>query len=875
MAGTKSKTGKSGTPRIGGVSSMKAVNEDGADEQANEDESLDSNEMSKVGEIEAKHGVLGAEDQDIESDAAADDSRKVLKNRIDVDKLFGDLPAEYKDQVETFKKRNGKDVAATEGNYAKLARVAEKIHGDARRNGIALEEKRSGLGKGTVWDGDSVKGNKAGRVGGTSKMAASDEPGDDNKMISDDAGVSDDNSLAPIDNSSKDMVPAGAGGSGEIAGEKAAQEESDRVFNKQEVKDAAKAANKDSSSIWTKLRKSIWETSKEKDARKADERNKKSGEDDRFDWNEYTLEMNKIEKIEKSNFGLNLMERTGTAGVAIANSILGFLHGGAQEGEYDAPDDVYLVPDSRKKAQRNMDKLEKGFFSNNSKKKFQYEYDHIGREDEDGNVIVNDPDNLDFPNAYPDVEAEFTKRMADMGLNANTIIDIGTYTPEGNRDLYWQGRELLLAMSDFDPKVLANLKSVRLMTKEQYVKAADENSPNHDVYDKNVLEDDAHSAFIDGNLVVFLDEAEETDETGVAGRLSLAPEDMRNWYHQSLSEVAMSRATPEFRSEWDKVSMLHKNADGKYVANEKDLNTIIDAFSGVADVGKEIDPEQKQYLHDLFTQGFKTKDQEMAAAIEMYKNDRLPEILFKLRHDSPDAYAYLTKMMAVVDRFEDKLAEANKRAKAVNRPQPKRKKMSSAKAAELAAKSRALQKMAEEMSEKGVDMPDVSPPTAPDKPQPTADDVDWDDDEAAPQKPSKPKRPSRKPKTPSKPKPTTPAAPDNSKDGRVTVKSPVASLGTIGKTIASRLAQVGIKTVDDFIKAIVRGDKQANRVLGNPGSKTGQTRRRILWEVAQNDYGLTPEKAAETLGFPTTTSGGTVAIDWAKLREDWDPKKYN
>lgn len=840
MAGTKPYTGKSGTP---GVSSPSIGS---------------TSKMTKQADLGEMEPVAASEG-------------------VSVKKMFGNMPEEYRDAVNTFMKRNGQNIAATEENYSKLARVAGKVLEDGRQNGIRFEESRVGLGKGTAWDGadgqymsrGAIKNNAdatdAGEqdvgIGASSAMRTPEEVQEDLRRVFGDDSI-------PEADQADDLF-------------------GDDIDN-EKIKGAVKEAASDGSSVWTKLRKMIWTSREERDRDEADNRNKQNPGDTDFDWNEYTPEMHKIKEIETSNMGLNLFGGAGTTGVKIGNAILGFLHEFGRGflkkgGEYDTPDDVYVNSDRRLDLQKKIDKSG-NFFANKSKKPFQYDFSHINRKvtvDEEGNrqVVVYDADNHDFPNAYPEVEAEFAARMADMGLNANVIVDVGAYTESGNRDLYWEGRELLLAMADFDPKLLSGMKSVRLMTRSQFAKAMNENSPNHDVFDKELL-DGRKSAYVDGHLIVFIDPTNETQETHLSGRLDPPPEELRNLYHQVLSGVVMSNATPEFREEWEKVSLLKENKDGLFAVDKNDIGTVVDAFSGIADVEKELSPKARDALTALFTGGALNRDQEMAAAIEMYKNARLPEILFKLKHDNPAAYAYLTRMLAVVDRFEEQLAPSpGLSGKAKARPKPEAAVVDVAKAQEIAAQVDALAKMAKELAEKGVKLEDATPPQAPTppstpnaSPQAPAQPAAPSAPNASPQKPTQPvvppesKKPTvfdvvGKPNAPDSQKPVGGKTASKSSKGAIKVNSTINKLSGFGAASQRKLADLGVHTLGDLVEAVVGGNKDVEALaLGSPSKKNGQSRRKVVWEAVQDAYNATAEEAAIMLGLPYDGKGKDATL---------------
>jgi len=327
---------------------------------------------------------------------------------------------------------------------------------------------------------------------------------------------------------------------------------------------------------------------------------------------------------------------------------------------------------------------------------------------------------------------------------------------------------------------------------------------------------------------------------------------------------------------------------------------LIMIYTDLHHVQDRSEQQQKKYLEDQFSYGYPNRDQEMAAAIDMYKNPRLPEILFKLRHDNPQAYAYLTRMLAVVDRFEEQLAPKQKNRPRFARPgfvrpKPEAKKMSAQEAAAISAKARAMDEMAARLAkeqpegETGGDTPEsVTPPSAPKPPKaPGAAGLFWDDEEAPEEPPQKPeptkpapKKPAPKPPVrpapakPAPPKPQSRPAPSKKPAGgagaAVNIQSSVRSMGTIGNVAAQRLAEAGIRTVGEFIDAIIKKDPVAHRVLGSPRSKTGKTRRTVLWEMLQVERGMTAEAAASALGYAYRGKGDNATIDWETLDKEWD-----
>ena len=156
---------------------------------------------------------------------------------------------------------------------------------------------------------------------------------------------------------------------------------------------------------------------------------------------------------------------------------------------------------------------------------------------------------------------------------------------------------------------------------------------------------------LDGNMVVFIDGFEK----GKTKRQMQPPaNELRKAFHRAIGASMMEKASPEFMAEWEGASMLERNGnDFKLKETQgskmRSLKAIGDAFKS--------DYFTKVADSDLEGKGDMPLRKEMEEVVRISKHDNLPELLQDLNKNNPEAYDYLTRMLALTKRFQDKFAK--------------------------------------------------------------------------------------------------------------------------------------------------------------------------------------------------------------------------
>lgn len=296
----------------------------------------------------------------------------------------------------------------------------------------------------------------------------------------------------------------------------------------------------------------------------------------------------------------------------------------------------------------------------------QYNNDHV-HELVKGKAEVYDFANKEYPNAYPKVEHEFMDYVKELGINAKTIIDVGQRIPETSDALHYYGRELLQSMAEFPKGALDNIRSIHFVTREQFEKGKDDpDSPCHDIYLEGVDTSDMPAFFngATGGMVVFIDDFKKGKNL-----LDMHPpvQDLRQALHHALGFAEMDKAPKEFRNEWAKNSMFKPNEDGDYgvkdVENkDKILSTLKDVFKSdyLAKLAGAVEKGDGDYVMRA----------EMAEVARLARSDQLNEILQSVKQKDAEAYQYLTRMLALVKRYESNMPVSPVRPDAVGREMP-------------------------------------------------------------------------------------------------------------------------------------------------------------------------------------------------------------
>lgn len=619
--------------------------------------STSSYKISKVGESEAKHGVLG------------ENKTSEASTNVNVDDIFKGTPPNLQSTVETFKKRNGSEIDSSETNIKKIARIVTKMAKDIDPNSVEQGSPKTGEGKGTWWDAntrqgirDILSGDEAGNIQmGDNEMAVVPDPNSPTK-----------GTIRPIDNNE----PATTLGLQNLPKEQTGKVEEKRAEN------AAQKAKKRGGGVWNWL----FGSTEDKLLQAAESKNEESQLGNGFDWIKYQDEIEDLNKIE------------GKVGWWI-----------------DAESEQPPVSSGDGRMEIELE-FANSFFSDPTPFSFgmdenKIDYNNLQKTDQDGNWTVYDAENKDFPNAYPDAEQDMTNFMAKMGLSPEVIIDVGQKTEEKTIGLHRYGRELLLSMSEMSPGFLKDMKGVYFVTRDQFDKAADENSPSHDIHVDGLPE--GTPAFIHNNrLVVFIDDIGIDEKTG---KTEPSVEAMKTMFQHELARFQIHAMPPSFLDEWRNASMFSEQPNGMWTIDTKRNNI---------EQPQALEILKKAFNDDYLSQyanaegGIHCPAEEIAEAMRMYKHPRLPWILATLKRDNKPAYDYLSRMMAVVNRYEKNLTGLTQKKPIEPRKitMPSVTKMAPGKARSLSTNTQdALEKMAEGIVEKESKemVPETVAPTQP------------------------------------------------------------------------------------------------------------------------------------------------------------------